>query len=314
MAGAQAGSAAFFAANPRINRNQISRSRISAISDEVALSPEEAVAFAHHYGLRQLELREVPGSHGRKPYYYLPEAELKPAAQQFREAGIRISFLNTNLLKNTLPGTVPARRKNETAEAIQRREEQAQREYDQRLDNLRKCITAAHTFDTKYIRVFTFRRVEEPGAIYQRMANIIGEMGHIAGKEGVMLLVENEASCNVGNSAEIARFLELIPDKSIGFNWDARNARALKENPFPDGYQLLPKQRMRNAQIKGHDMLDPEQPIDWAPIFAAMDQDGFQGCIGLETHYFDGTRVERAHLAMEKILELADVNAARSNT
>jgi hypothetical protein len=98
----------------------------------------------------------------------------------------------------------------------------------------------------------------------------------------------------------------------VGFNWDARNALSLHENPFPDGYRLLPKHRMRNAQIKGHDILDPDQPLDWAPIFAAMDADGFEGKIGLETHYFDGTKLERSHLAMEKILQLADANAARS--
>ena len=294
-------------------KRRIDRSRISAISDEVALSPEDAIAFAHQYRLRWLELREVPGMRG-KPYYYLPEAELKVAAKQFRDADIRISFLNTNLLKNVLPGTVPVRRKEETAEVRKLREEQQQREFDQRFENLRKCSAAAHAFDTKYVRVFTFKRVQEPETVYERVANIIGELGHLAGKEGIMLLVENEASCNVGNSWEITRFLKLIPEKAVGFNWDARNAMALNENPFPDGYELLPKKRMRNAQIKGHDMLDPETPIDWMPIFAAMDRDGFEGCIGLETHYFDGTKIEKSHLAMEKILRIADANATYSNS
>jgi sugar phosphate isomerase/epimerase len=62
---------------------------------------------------------------------------------------------------------------------------------------------------------------------------------------------------------------------------------------------------MKNAQIKGHDILDLEKPLDWAPIFAAMDEDGYTGRIGLETHYFDGTKLERSHLAMDKILKLA---------
>jgi hypothetical protein len=41
-----------------------------------------------------------------------------------------------------------------------------------------------------------------------------------------------------------------------------------------------------------------------------MDEDGYKGQIGLETHYFDGTKLERSHLAMDKIIKLADANAA----
>jgi hypothetical protein len=42
-----------------------------------------------------------------------------------------------------------------------------------------------------------------------------------------------------------------------------------------------------------------------------MDADGYQGRLGLETHYFDGTRIERSHLAMDKIVKLAEANAKR---
>ena len=39
---------------------RIDRGRISAITDEIAKSPEEALAFAKQYGLQWLELREIP--------------------------------------------------------------------------------------------------------------------------------------------------------------------------------------------------------------------------------------------------------------
>lgn len=288
-------------AKPRIDR-----SRISAISDEIAMSPEESVAFARHFGLQWLELRDVPALPGQgKPYFFLPEDELQWHAKLFRDGGVKISFINTNLLKKGLPGTVLASGKPLTAAA--------QNEYDNRFDNLAKCIRSAHAFNCPYLRVFTFLRVEHPGEVYDRVANTIGEMAEKARAEGVLLLVENEPSCNVGNSAELAQFLPKVPERLLGFNWDARNAMSTHEVPFPDGYRLLPKNRMRNAQIKGHDMLDPAQPIDWAPIFAAMDEDGYGGQIGLETHYFDGTKLERSHLAMDKIVKLADANRARAS-
>jgi L-ribulose-5-phosphate 3-epimerase len=285
---------------------RISPGRISAISDEIAMSPEEAIAFAHHFGLEWLELRDVPALPRQgKPYFFLPEEELKPAAKSFHDNGIRISFLNTNLCKNALPDTQPVSWLKHDAAWRAARTESAKKEYDERFDRLDKCLRAAEAFKCPYIRIFAFLRVDNPPAVYERVANILGEMADRTRKRGFLLLVENEPSCNVGNSAELAQFLKLIPENEMGFNWDARNSMSLGEVPFPDGYNKLPKSRMKNAQIKGHDILDPDKPIDWAPIFAAMDKDGFEGRIGLETHYFDGTKLERSHLAMDKIIKLA---------
>lgn len=285
---------------------RISPARISAITDEIAMSPEEAIAFAHHFGLEWLELRNVPAlPREGKPYFFLPDEELKPAAKAFHENGIRISFLNTNLCKNGLPDTQPASWLKHDAAWRAERTERARKEYDERFERLDKCLRAAEAFKCPYIRIFAFLRVDQPPAVYERLANILGEMAERTRKRGFLLLIENEPSCNVGNSAELTEFLKLVPENIMGFNWDARNSLSLNEVPFPDGYNKLPKHRMKNAQIKGHDILDPDKPIDWAPIFAAMDKDGFEGKIGLETHYFDGTRIERSHLAMDKILKLA---------
>ena len=292
---------------------RVNRSRISAISDEIAMSPEEAVAFAQHFGLQWLELRQTPALPRQgKPYFFLEDDELKKEAKRFRDGGIKISFINTNLCKNSLPGANAASWSKHDAQWIADREAAAKKEYDERFERLRKCIRSAHAFDCPYVRIFAFLRVQDAPSVYDRVANIIGEMAQTAKKEGILLLIENEPSCNVGNSAELATFLKLVPESLLGFNWDARNAASTNETPFPDGYALLPKHRMKNAQIKGHDILDPDKPIDWAPIFAAMDADGFEGRIGLETHYFDGTRLERSHLAMDKIVALADANSTRS--
>jgi sugar phosphate isomerase/epimerase len=44
--------------------------------------------------------------------------------------------------------------------------------------------------------------------------------------------------------------------------------------------------------------------LPWGEIFDALAADGYSGKIGLETHVFDGTLIEKAHLCMQKILEL----------
>src|SRR5690242_18102144 len=87
-------------------KHKVDHSHISAISDEIARSPEAAIDFAHQYGLKWLELRDVPGAKGRN-YFYMDEGDLRVAARQFSDNGIGISFLNTNLLKFGMPGTEP---------------------------------------------------------------------------------------------------------------------------------------------------------------------------------------------------------------
>lgn len=284
-------------------KNAIGRNRISAISDEVATSPAEAIAFTKKFGMEWLELRDVPGT--KQPYFYMTAEELKPAAKEFVDNGIRISFLNTSLLKFGMPGTEPiARRGKETPEARAKREAREQAEFDKRMDSLRKCIAAAHVLGTDRVRVFTFQRVEEPEKLFPRIAEVLDPMCQVAQQEGVRLLIENEPSCNVGDCAELAAMFKILPSKVLGANWDSLNGAALKEAPFPDGYRLLPKDKIWNVQIKGKSILDTPQHLDWIGILHALEQDGYAGELGLETHYFDGTNIEKSHLSMAEIMKL----------
>ena len=299
IAGALA-AAPLFAAKGRITHGQI-----AAISDEIAKSPEGAIAFAHQYGMKWLELRDVPGAKGQN-YFLNDEIFLKAAAKQFRDGSVGISFLNTNLLKFGLPGTEPVRRTPEPADARAKRIEREQARFDQRESDLRRCIEAAHILDCKYLRVFTFSRVEQPESVFPRIADMLGKFAAIAEKEGVQLLVENETSCNVAKCSELASMLKLVPSKALGINWDVMNGADMKETPVLDGYALLPKSRVHNVQIKGRSILDYPQKLDWTAIFEALAADGYQDKVGLETHIFGAEQVARSHDSMRAILKIVD--------
>ncbi len=286
-------------------RNTIDRSRIGAITDEIARSPEAAIDFAHQYGLKWLELRDVPGAKGQN-YFFMEEAALKQAARQFADNGIGISFLNTNLLKFGLPDTEPLRRTPEAPEAKEKRIAREKIRFDQREQDLRKCIKSAQILGCKYVRVFTFSRVAEPESVFPRVAGIVQNFGEIARKEGVMMLVENETSCNVAKCSELASFLKLVPSAGVGLNWDVMNGQSMKETPMPDGYALLPKPRIHNVQIKGRTILDYPEKLDWGPIFDALAKDGYKDQIGLETHIFGETQVAKSHESMRAILKIVD--------
>ena len=285
-----------------LEARRIDRRRISAITDEIGATPEDSIAFARRYKLEWVELRSVPGT--KREYAFTAEAELKATAVALARDGLKVSFLNTSLLKFPWPGTEPARQREETPEARARRLEAEAARFSRRMDNLRKAIAAAHILGVDKVRVFAGTRVAEPERMYPRIAEVLGEMGFVAGKEKVHLLIENEPSCNVGSSAELAAILKLLPSKWVGINWDAMNCTALKETPFPDGYSLLPKDRIGNVQMKGHSLLNPERRLDWKAIFAALDRDGYRGQVGLETHYREAERIEASHASMREIMRL----------
>lgn len=281
----------------------IDHTRLSAISDEIARTPADAIAFAHEYKMQWLELRNFPGD--KVEYSFAPEDRLQQAAKEFADGGIKISFLNSSMLKFSLPGSDPARKTPEKPEARANRIARDQAKFDARLDDLQKAIRAAHILGVKDVRVFTFSRVAEPRALYPKIADIIGEMSRVADREGVRLLVENENSCNVAGCAETAAFLKLLPGKAIGHNWDIMNGAAF-EKPYPDGYELLDKPRIHNIQAKGKTLLDYPDHLDYLPILRALERDGYAGEIGLETHIFGETQIQASHASMKELVRLTE--------
>jgi sugar phosphate isomerase/epimerase len=283
---------------------RIDSSRISAITDEVAHSPAEAIEFAHEFGMRWLSLRDIPSTEARKTAYHSLEPKaLQQVKADFKAAGIGISFLDTPFLKFTLPGTEPKRTRPEEPAAKEARLVREKALFDNRLEDLRLGIRACHAFDCSQLRIFTFTRVAEPESLFPRIAGIIGEMSPIAEKEGIRLLIENESTQNAGTSAETAKLMKLLP-RNVGINWDSLNGLALGEKPYPDGYDTLPKDRNWNVHVKGKSLLDYPEHQDWPAILSALERDGFTGRLELETHIFGDQQVPASHASMKEIMRL----------
>jgi sugar phosphate isomerase/epimerase len=281
----------------------LTRSRISAITDEVALTEAAGFAFARQYSLDWIELRTVPGTN--ELYAELAPASLRQFRKQMDDEGLGVSFLNTWILKWTFPGTEPLiRRRYSEKEWASRREADAIR-LEQHIDHLKRAMEAAHILGVETIRLFTFWRTEDPLPLYPRIAEIIRPMAELAERENMRLLIENESACNVATSLELRRMLALLPQTAVGINWDPHNSLPFESEPFPAGYQLLPRERLGNVQIKGESLLKQGEILDWRGIVDALLADGYTGRFGLETHFGEGEqRVRNAHASMQEILAL----------
>jgi hypothetical protein len=299
---ASAGAAA--CALPLRARTNWDKSRLSAISDEIGVSVDDSIAFAHQYGLQYMELRDRMVGRSRKEYFTCSEAEIKEDALRFKREGLKISFIDSSLMKFTWPGMEPERRRPEDPAAREKRLANEKAQFDRRLDDLRKVIACAHVMGCDKVRVFTSNRVREPQSAFPRVAEVLGEMAEIAGKEKIYLVIENEASQNVGTSAELAGIMKAIPSKWVGMNWDPHNAYG-RETSFPDGYNLLPRKRLMNVHVKAYGILPGgKEREDWKAIMMALGRDGYKGKVSLETHVYDGTLIEKAHLSMEEMLRI----------
>jgi sugar phosphate isomerase/epimerase len=290
-------------AAPLWARGHFDKTRISAITDEIGKTTDESIEFAHKYGLTNVEIRNPPGV--RKEYFQLTEAEIRADALRFQKEGLKVSFVNTGILKFTWPGTEAARKRQETPEAREKRIAAEKARWENRMEDLHKAIRCAQLMGCDKVRVFTGTRVEDPTTMYSKIAETIGgEMASAAEKEKVYLLIENEGSQNIGTSAELADVMKQINSKWVGLNWDPHNAYG-KEKAYPDGYSLLPKKRILNVQVKGKGVMpsSPEKE-DWKAILQALDKDGYKGKVGLETHIFDGTLIAAAHTSMEEIMRI----------
>ena len=287
-------------------KTRIDKTTISAITDEIGLTTDESIAFAHQYGMKFLELRNPPKNepNGKKEYFQLTEPEIKVDAMRFNQEGLKISFINTGLLKFTWPDTEPARKRTEEPAAREKRLAAEKARWGQRMEELQKAIRCAQIMGCDKVRIFTGTRTENPASLFPRIAEVIGAMGEVAQKEKIHLLIENEGSQNVATSAELGEAFKLIPNKYIGFNWDPHNAYG-REHSFPEGYAALPKDRMLNIQVKGKGVmpLSPEKE-DWKAILQALSRDNYKYKIGLETHLFDGTLIAAAHTSMEEIMRI----------
>jgi sugar phosphate isomerase/epimerase len=272
-------------------RSHITKSRISAITDEIGRTQADAIAFAKMYGLQWVELRTVPET--KQEFAFLSQPELKGYAAQLAGAKLKVSLLKTSLLKFPWPELSVA----EGDPAAN------QKRWERRNDDFGRAIAAAQTLGADKIRIFTGARVAKPETAYPVIARTIEELAPLAETARVRLLIENEPSQNVGTCAELKAILELLPSKAIGFNWDPQNALALKETPWPDGYAQLPKARMLNAQIKAEGLLDRGPAnLNWRAVLEGFERDGFQGEVSLATEA--GGDFKKADEAMREMMHV----------
>lgn len=258
--------------------------KLGVITDEVDPDLSRVLAsFYPKYDLHWAEIREL-GLNGKKRYVYnsTTAAELQQIRRQLDDARVKLSVLDTGIYKIALPGTKPV---GEDANDLN----QSQGEYGRQLDDLKRAADAAHILGTEWLRIFTFRRVADPSALFDRVVEDLDKAISVAKQQNVKLLVENEFDCNVATGSESARLFQTISDRTLMHNWDPGNCYMAGEQPFPKAWDQLDHSRISHMHLKD------AAGRAWKPIgageidflgqFRALKKMNFSGTMSLETHY-----------------------------
>jgi sugar phosphate isomerase/epimerase len=166
--------------------------------------------------------------------------------------------------------------------------------FEQQDELLERCLAMAKAFNTNRVRCFDFWRIEDQSPFRAAIDRKIAEAANKCENKGVILMLENEPSCNTATGAESARLLAAVKTRNLMLNWDPGNATTHNEIPYPDGYKLLPKDRIGHCHVKdaakaanGESKWEcmGRGTIDWVGQFRALLNDGFRDAVSLETHW-----------------------------
>ncbi|MFL6354486.1 MAG: sugar phosphate isomerase/epimerase family protein [Bryobacteraceae bacterium] len=260
--------------------------KLGVITDQVDFDLSRVLdTFYRRYPLHWAEMRYLR-LRGENRYLYADAtlAELKQVRRELNDAGVRVSVLDSAIYKMTLPGTDPVGERPAYADPAHER-------LDRQLEDLKRAADGAHAVGTNRIRLFTFRRVANPDAIFDRILEELQRAVTIAKQHDVVLLVENEYDTNTAMGREIANLFKAIPDSHLMHNWDPCNSYESGEVPFPTVWNEIDHSRISHIHLK--DARGKEwKPIgsgeiDFAGQLRALTRIGFSGTLSLETRYRD---------------------------
>jgi len=281
--------------------------RVSVINDEITQDFGHACEVAsHEFGMGWIELRGM----WKKNIVSLDEKEVAEARRILDKFQLKVTDIASPLFKVDWPGAPKS--KFSEAKSFGANFTLAQQD-----EVLERAIEMAKAFQTERVRCFDFWRLADQGPYRAAIDDKLREAAAKAEKKGIVLLLENESACNTATAAESAKVLSAVQSPSFMLNWDPGNAAASGDTPFPDGYNLLPKERIGHCHCKdvfkkGKGDWAPMGGgvIDWAGQFKALRRDGFHYAVSLETHWGGGGSQEestrKSWAGMKKLLQQAD--------
>lgn len=268
--------------------------RLAVITDEISQDFDHACSIAaNEFGMQWVELRAL----WNKSLLSLRSDEIEDARKILAKYELQVTDIGSPLFKVDWPDApLPKNRKNRDLHS-------ADFTFKQQDEVLEKSIEMAKVFKTGRIRCFDFWRLDDQAPYRKDINAKLDEAATKVGKHGLILILENEMACNTGTGTEAAKVLAAVPNSNLMLNWDPGNAVELGETPFPNAWDLLPKNRIGHCHCKDTaKSMDGKYAwaavgkgvIDWVGQFKALKEMGYHLTVSLETHWRGGGTPEES--------------------
>jgi sugar phosphate isomerase/epimerase len=226
---------------------------------------------------------------GNKNVTELDSSEIELARATLAKYKLRVTDIASPLFKVDWPGA-PVSKQSERRDQFH-----ADTDFKKQDALLEHCIALAKSFGTDRIRCFDFWRLDDVKPYREAINNKLRQAAQRCAKDNLILLLENEMSCNTATGEESTATLAAIPDSNFMLNWDPGNAATFPNSePYPKGYALLPKHRIGHCHAKNV-IRQPDGKWEWAPVgtgvvdwaaqLAALKHDSYRHAVSLETHW-----------------------------
>jgi L-ribulose-5-phosphate 3-epimerase len=283
---------------------------VAVINDEISPDFEHAChVAAKDFGLHYIEVRGMWG----KNIVNLNDQEIGEARKILAKYGLTVTDIASPLFKTDFPG-------GKSAPGAQVDQFGATYTYARQPEVLELSLHVAKALGTPRIRCFDFIRLADPAPFLPEIHEQLRKASATLAKDNMILLLENEHTCNTATGAEAARTLAAVQNENFMLNWDPGNAAAAGSVPFPTGYDLLPKHRIGHCHCKDVVKDASGKPewaavgsgiIDWKGQIEALVRQKFSGTLSLETHWRGAGSAEastrQSMAGLQKIL--AEVSA-----
>ncbi|WP_010269829.1 sugar phosphate isomerase/epimerase family protein [Paenibacillus senegalensis] len=271
--------------------------RLGVLTDEVSVQLTEALDWIKEQQLAHVEIRMVDGHN----IISLSDEQVQRVQEEVSKRGLFISAIASPVFKCALDPSRPVA----SGDTFGQKEESVEAHFDK----LQRSFEICKLLGTKQIRIFSFWREVSPQQHEQEIVGHLRTAAEMAQKQDIVLLLENEPSCNGGFASEVARLTQLVASPNLKVLWDPGNEEYGGRNSYPAGYKDV-QASLGHVHLKDA-LIDSDGVSRCVPIgsgnvpfkeqLQALQADGYTGLFTIETHYVPagGTAKDGTALTLE---------------
>src|SRR5687768_12137855 len=244
-------------------------SRVGILTDEVAPDFDEALEWVAREGLKHVEVRVVNGKNAAD----LNDEQVREVRRKVETRGLFVSAVASPLFKCALDPARPVA----SGDTFGQKEEGVEAHFAK----LDRVIEIVKQLGARRIRIFSFWREVEPPQYTAEIVQHLRRAAEVAARHDVLLLVENEPSCNGGFAEEVAAIVKAVDSPAVKALWDPGNEAYGGREAFPSGYahlkSVLAHVHLKDAYIgadgKARCVPLGSGNVPWIPHFRALAAD-----------------------------------------